>query len=154
MSNKVMLLFSKRREEAVHVLAVHKCSDHDNAPLISAISQNIITRKTEKYMKNMSKKPRRMNGAAIIVYLSAFFCKGFLEALCKSRNDLVEIAYYAVVSYVEDRCVLILVDGDDKVGLLHTCNVLDGSGDTDCEVNLRSYCLTGLSNLEILGLPA
>ena len=32
--------------------------------------------------------------------------------------------------------------------------MLDRTGDTDCKVNVRTYCLTGLAYLKVFRLPA
>ena len=48
----------------------------------------------------------------------------FLDLLCKLGNDLIKIAYDTVISYIEDRSVLVLVDGDDDIGLFHSGCVL------------------------------
>ena len=77
-----------------------------------------------------------------------------LQLFGQSGNDLVQISYDTVVSYIEDRSCLILVDSNNEIRLFHTCYVLNSTGDTDCKVNLRTNGLTGLSNLQILGLPA
>ena len=77
-----------------------------------------------------------------------------LQLLGQSGNYLVQVAYDTVVSHIEDRRGLILVDGNNEIRLFHTCYMLNSTGDTDCKVNLRTNGLTGLSNLQILGLPA
>ena len=69
------------------------------------------------------------------------------DLLGQQRNNLVQIAYDTVVCYVKDRSCLILVDGNDDVRFFHTCQMLNRSGDTDCEVYVRANGLTGLSNL-------
>lgn len=38
-----------------------------------------------------------------------------LDSLCKERNDLIQISNKTIVSYVEDRCSLVLIDGDDHI---------------------------------------
>ena len=82
-------------------------------------------------------------------------CSQFhFQLLCQGGNDLVQIAYDTVIRYVKDRSGLILVDGNDEVGFFHTCQVLDRTGNTDCEVYVRTNGLTGLSNLQILRLPS
>ena len=90
--------------------------------------------------------------SASLLFASCCFC--FFDLLGKNRNDLVQVAYYAVIGNVEDRSRLIFVDGNDDVGLFHTSHVLDGSGDTDGKVNMGTNSLTSLSNLKILRLPA
>ena len=77
-----------------------------------------------------------------------------LEGLDHLGNDLEEVSYDTVVCDLEDRSGLVLVDGDDQIGLFHTGKVLDRAGDTARNVDLRTDGLTGLADLEILRLPA
>ena len=86
--------------------------------------------------------------------LSSLLCFFRLEFFGQKRNDLVEITDDTIVSDIEDRCVFILVNSDDVIGFFHTCDMLDGTGDTDCKVDLRTNRLTGLSYLEFLRQPA
>ena len=74
-------------------------------------------------------------------------CYCLFNLLCQQRNNLVQIAYDTVVRYIKDRSCVILVDGNDDIRLFHTCQMLDCSGDTDCEVYVRTNRLTGLSYL-------
>ena len=74
-----------------------------------------------------------------------------LQLLGQSGNYLVQVAYDTVVSHIEDRCGLILVDGNNEIRLFHTCYMLNSTGDTDCKVNLRTNGLTGLSTCRSLG---
>src|SRR5690606_13809805 len=53
------------------------------------------------------------------------------------RPDLEQVAYQAVVGYLEDRCFLVRVDRDDHLGVLHARQVLDGTGDAHGDVQLR-----------------
>lgn len=91
----------------------------------------------------------------VLYEISALLCSKIgSDLLGQSGHDLIEVAYDTDIGHVKDGSVLILVDGDDQIGLFHTGHVLDGSGDTDCEVKLRTNCLTCLTNLKILWLPA
>ena len=47
--------------------------------------------------------------------LQDLFLHFLLETFGQHRDDLVQIAYNAEVSGCEDRCVFVLVDGDDEV---------------------------------------
>ena len=62
-----------------------------------------------------------------------------LDGLDHHRNNLEQVAADAVISYVEDRSRLRLVNCDDAAGILHTSLVLDCTGDTQCNVQGRMY---------------
>ena len=62
-------------------------------------------------------------------------------------NDLVQFADDAVSGNVEDGGVLVLVDGDDVLGVLHTGNVLDGTRDVYKRQPSHSQTSTGLPAL-------
>ena len=47
------------------------------------------------------------------------------ELAFQLRQYLEQIADQAVIRDLEDRGVLVLVDGDDGLGILHACKVLD-----------------------------
>ena len=63
------------------------------------------------------------------------------------RDYLVQVAYDSVVRNFEDRSIRILVDSNDAVGVLHTCQMLDSAGDTASEVDFRLNGCTGLTYL-------
>ena len=52
-----------------------------------------------------------------------------LQSLRQHGDNLVQVSNDAEVSDAEDGCELVLVDGDDEVGLFHTGQVLDGTAD-------------------------
>src|SRR5690606_2089043 len=84
---------------------------------------------------------------------------GLLTAWClqlagQLRHDLEQVAYQAVVGYLEDRCFLVLVDRDDHLGVLHARQVLDGTGDAHGDVQLRRNDLAGLTDLHVVGHEA
>ena len=73
--------------------------------------------------------------------------------MCSS--DLLEqVAADAVVSYVEDRSGIRLVNCYDALGILHTSLMLDSTGNAQSNVQLRMYGLAGLTNLVVSGQPA
>src|SRR5699024_1276249 len=55
-------------------------------------------------------------------------CLGLLDFLGGLRRDLEQVADDAEVRNLEDRGLLILVDGDDGLRRLHAGLVLDGAG--------------------------
>ena len=79
---------------------------------------------------------------------------GSLDGLDQLGNDLEQVTNDTVVSHLEDGSVLVLVHGDDALGVLHTSLVLDGAGDTQGDVDLGMDGLTGLADLMVSGDPA
>ncbi len=61
-----------------------------------------------------------------------------------------QIADQAVVGDLEDRRFLVLVDGDDDLGVLHAGQMLDGAGDADGDVELGRHHLAGLADLLVV----
>ena len=55
---------------------------------------------------------------------------GSLDSLDQHRGDLEQIAADAVIGDLEDGSGVVLVDGNDALGILHTSLVLDSAGDT------------------------
>lgn len=66
-------------------------------------------------------------------------------------HDLEEIADEAVVRDLEDRRLLVLIDGDDDLRVLHAGQVLDRAGNADGDVELRRHDLAGLAHLPVVG---
>src|SRR5262249_19136409 len=60
----------------------------------------------------------------------------------------------AVIGDLEDRRLLILVDSDDDLGILHAGEMLDGARDADGNVQLRRDDLAGLADLIVVGNEA
>lgn len=60
--------------------------------------------------------------------------KLFPETFGKQGDDLVKVAYDAQVGNVEDRSVFIAVDSHDILRLLHSCKVLNRTGDSHSEI--------------------
>ena len=65
------------------------------------------------------------------------------SALNRSRDQ-------AVVGDLEDRRFLVLVDGDDDLGVLHAGEMLDRAGDADGDVELGRDDLAGLADLLVV----
>lgn len=74
-------------------------------------------------------------------------CLGGIQLLDKIGNGVEEIGNESYIGDLEDGCVGVLVDGDNQLGLFHTCQVLDSARDTDSDIQLGSYDFTGLTNL-------
>ena len=66
----------------------------------------------------------KMNFFPDLSSLCFLCCKNLLREL---GNYLIEVAYHAIISNIEDRRILILIDGDDDIRLLHACYMLDGT---------------------------
>ena len=78
--------------------------------------------------------------------------------LLKGVNQLwyddFQIAYDTQIGNVENRRCIILVDRNDALGVLHACNMLDGSGNSTGQVEIWPYGLSCLSHLAVFGNPA
>lgn len=59
-----------------------------------------------------------------------------------------EILDEAEVCDLEDWGLRVLVDCDDCLGVLHACQMLDGAGDADGDVEFWGDDLAGLADLE------
>ena len=74
-----------------------------------------------------------------------------LELLGQLRHDLEQVADEADVRDLEDRRFLVLVDGDDRLRILHAGKVLDRAGNADRDIDFGSDDLAGLADLIIVG---
>ncbi len=72
----------------------------------------------------------------------------------KRGNDFEQIADDAVVGNFENRRVLVLVDRDDRARAFHSHDVLDGSADSQREIQFRRDRLAGAADLAVHGQPA
>src|ERR687889_895704 len=63
------------------------------------------------------------------------------QLLLELRQELEQIPDEAVVGDLEDRRLLVLVDGDDDLGVLHAGQVLDGARDAHRDVEVRRHDL-------------
>ena len=73
-----------------------------------------------------------------------------LQSLRQHGDNLVQISDDAEVGDAEDGRELVLVDGDDEVGLFHAGEVLDGTTDTASHVEVRADSLTRLTDLTLV----
>src|SRR5262245_48779426 len=67
------------------------------------------------------------------------------------RQRLVEIGHEAVIGNLKDRCVRVLVDGHDNLGILHAGKMLDRARYADRDVELGRDDLAGLTHLPVVG---
>src|SRR5688572_4746299 len=65
-------------------------------------------------------------------------------------QGLIKVGNQPVIGDLEDRCFLILVDGDDHLGILHAGQMLDRAGNADRNVEVRRNYLAGLSDLPVV----
>src|SRR5690242_18157905 len=80
-------------------------------------------------------------------------CFRFLDFFYEGRNDLEQIAYRAVIRGFENRRVLVFIDRHNGFRAFHADQVLNRSGNTDGDVHLGRYGLTGASNLALHRQP-
>ena len=79
---------------------------------------------------------------------------GSFDLLDQFGNDLVQITDDAVGGNIEDGGVLVLVDGDDGLGVLHAGHVLDSTGDAQGNIDAGMHGLAGLADLMVGRQPA
>src|SRR5829696_8380354 len=83
----------------------------------------------------------------------AFSRATLADELGQLRDDLVQVADDAEVRVLEDRRVRVFVDRDDDPGGLHAHLVLDRTGDSARDVELRRDRLAGLADLSRVRVP-
>ena len=83
---------------------------------------------------------------AIIALMLGFLASASVEL----RHGLNRSADQAVVGDLEDRRLLVLVDGDDDLAVLHAGEVLDRARDADRDVELGRDDLAGLADLVVV----
>src|SRR6516164_4543300 len=66
------------------------------------------------------------------------------------RQRLVEIGHEAVIGNLKDRCVRVLVDGHDNLGILHAGKMLDRARYADRNVEFGRDDLAGLAHLPVV----
>src|ERR1700687_5242876 len=72
------------------------------------------------------------------------------ELLGQLGNRLIQIRDQAVIGNLENRRVLILVDRDDHLGILHAGEMLDRAGNADRDIEFRPHHLAGLPDLPVV----
>ena len=73
------------------------------------------------------------------------------ELFGQLRHCLEQVGDQADIGNLEDRRVLVLVDRDDGLGILHPGKVLDRTRDTDRDIDLGSDDLARLADLVVIG---
>ena len=81
----------------------------------------------------------------------AAFLVRLLELLGQLRDDLEQVADQADVGDLEDRRVLVLVDRDDDLRILHAGEVLDRARNADRDIDFGGDDLAGLADLIVVG---
>src|SRR5207253_11451207 len=71
------------------------------------------------------------------------------ELFGQLRHDLEQIADQADVRDLEDRRLLVLVDGDDRLGILHPGKMLDRARNADRDIDFGRDNLAGLPDLVV-----
>src|SRR5688500_9436567 len=66
------------------------------------------------------------------------------------RQGLIKVGDQPVIGDLEDRRFLVLVDGDDQLGVLHAGQMLDRAGNADRNVKLGRDHFAGLPDLPII----
>src|SRR4051812_46121196 len=66
-------------------------------------------------------------------------------------HDLEQVADQAEIGDLEDRRVLVLVDRDDRLAVLHAGEMLDRARNADRDIDFGGDDLAGLADLIIVG---
>lgn len=74
-----------------------------------------------------------------------------LQLLRHLRDGLEQVGDKAVVGHLEDGRLRVLVDGHNRLAVLHARQVLDGAGDAHGNVQLRRHNLARLPDLQVVG---
>jgi hypothetical protein len=74
-----------------------------------------------------------------------------LQLASQLRDNLEQVADEPDVGDLEDRRLLVLVDRDDRLRILHPGEVLDRAGNADRDVDVGSDDLARLADLVIIG---
>ena len=74
-----------------------------------------------------------------------------VELFGELRQNLEEVRHEAEVGDLEDRRLLVLVDGADHAAVLHPGEVLDRAGNADRDIEVGRHNLAGLATWKSLG---
>ena len=72
------------------------------------------------------------------------------SSACKFRQGREQIGHQAVIGHLEDRRLLVLVDGDDDLAVLHAGQMLDRAGNADRDIQVGRHDLAGLADLVVV----
>src|SRR4051812_15504563 len=86
----------------------------------------------------------------VVEMLAGRLASGFRQFLLEFRQYGEKVADKAVIRNLENRRFLVLVDGDDDLGILHAGEMLDRSRDAHRDVEVRRHDLAGLADLPIV----
>merc|ERR1712071_30312 len=82
-------------------------------------------------------------------------CLGGLDLLGQLGNGSEQISDKSVIRDLEDRSVGILIDGNDHLGLLHSCQMLNSTGNTYRHVQFWGDNLSSLTDLKrVVSVPS
>src|ERR1700722_18251138 len=74
-----------------------------------------------------------------------------LQQLAQLRDDLEQVPHQSIVRHFENGRFGVLVDGDDGARVLDAGEMLNRTGNTDCDIQLRGDDLAGLPHLQLVG---
>jgi len=72
----------------------------------------------------------------------------------QGRDNLEKIAEEAVIAFLENGRIGIVVDGHDYLGCLHDRKMLNGTGNSAGDIEPRAYRFAGLADLQRVGREA
>src|SRR5207302_8360411 len=83
---------------------------------------------------------------------SIFICcySPLIQRTFEFGERLKQIGHEAIIRNPEYRRVLILVDGHNHFGVLHACQMLNGAGNPDRDVEFRGDDFSRLTNLVVI----
>lgn len=73
-----------------------------------------------------------------IVIFKSCSSLGLANLLDEIRDSVEEISHESSVGNLEDWRIRVLVDSDNQLRLFHPCKMLNGSRDTNSNIELRS----------------
>ena len=74
-------------------------------------------------------------------------CVYFLDLIDHDRDDSEQVTNDTIISNIKDRCIWVFVDCYDAIRTRDTSSMLDSTGNTTSDVQLRTYSLTCLAYL-------
>ena len=74
-------------------------------------------------------------------------CESFFYPFDEFGNYILIFTHQTEIGMMENGGFRVIVDGNDFTGFLDSGNVLNGTGNADCNVKFRTYGFPGLTNL-------